>query len=315
MIVSSSPLRVSLFGGSTDNPVFIDRYGHGAVISFPCDLKTYTSISQDKLGSNNYRHNYVINYSRREEVSAMEDIQNELVKLVIEHFDLPPISISLTSDVYSQGSGLASSSSYLISLIKSACIFTGKSMTDHQICDLALKLERVINPNCGSQDPFGCGVGGFKRMDFYRGGEVSYQFISDSIFDMYDMHLVFTGITRNSKNVLDEISKNVDRAKPLLNTVEEAHLAINEGRHKDFIELVNLGWKQKKSVSPMITENDDIKVIDSRLESESNVLAHKLCGAGNGGFFLTFSEKNTIPDSEKYVKISVSHDGVKGISV
>ena len=166
MIVSSSPLRISLFGGSTDNPVFIDRYGRGAVISFPCNLKTYISVSQDRLGSNNYKHNYVINYSRREEVSSLDDIQNELVRLVVEYFSLPPVSISLTSDVYSQGSGLASSSSYLISLIKSACIFTGKSMTDHQICDLALKLERVINPNCGPQDPFGCGVGGFKRMDF-----------------------------------------------------------------------------------------------------------------------------------------------------
>ena len=41
MFISSCPLRVSLFGGSTDNPVFVERYGFGSVISFACNLKTY----------------------------------------------------------------------------------------------------------------------------------------------------------------------------------------------------------------------------------------------------------------------------------
>jgi D-glycero-alpha-D-manno-heptose-7-phosphate kinase len=72
MIVSSCPLRVSLLGGSTDSPKFIQNYKYGTVISFPCDLKTYVAISQDKFGSNK-NNKYVLNYSKREEVSKKEN--------------------------------------------------------------------------------------------------------------------------------------------------------------------------------------------------------------------------------------------------
>ena len=40
-----------------------------------------------------------------------------------------------------------------------------------------------------------------------------------------------------------------------------------------------------------ITENERIKEIDTILHMNPHVLAHKLCGAGNGGFFLTFSKR------------------------
>ena len=106
MYVSSCPLRVSLFGGSTDNPYFVDKHGYGAVVSFTCDLKTYVTISQDKFGFNRDRHKYIINYSKREEVSSVGEIQNEVVRVVLDHFEMPPVQVTLTSDAYSQGSGL-----------------------------------------------------------------------------------------------------------------------------------------------------------------------------------------------------------------
>ena len=53
MFISSCPLRVSLFGGSTDNPVFVEKFGYGSVISFACSLKTYITLHEDKLGYNN----------------------------------------------------------------------------------------------------------------------------------------------------------------------------------------------------------------------------------------------------------------------
>jgi D-glycero-alpha-D-manno-heptose-7-phosphate kinase len=126
MIVSSTPLRISLFGGSTDNPYFVDKFGYGSVISFACDLKTYISISQDKFGQNKHDNKYIINYSKREESKTIEEINNDIVRLVLEYFNVPPILVSMTSDVFSHGSGLASSSSYLISLIKAVAIFLNK---------------------------------------------------------------------------------------------------------------------------------------------------------------------------------------------
>ena len=81
MYISSCPLRVSLFGGSTDNPHFIDKYGYGSVISFACDLKTYITLHEDKIGYNHTENKYIINYSKREETKFIGDIQNELVKM------------------------------------------------------------------------------------------------------------------------------------------------------------------------------------------------------------------------------------------
>jgi D-glycero-alpha-D-manno-heptose-7-phosphate kinase len=175
MIISSCPLRISLFGGSTDNPYFVDKYGYGSVISFTSDLKTYVTISQDKFGFNKDKHKYIINYSRREEVSTIQEIENDVVRVVLEHFNMPPVQVTLTSDAYSQGSGLASSSSYIISLIKACCIFLDEEYTQSDICKLAYELELKFNPYCGYQDPYGCGIGGFKRIEFFNKNSIKYE--------------------------------------------------------------------------------------------------------------------------------------------
>ena len=175
MYIASCPLRVSLFGGSTDNPYFVEKYGYGSVISFTCNLKTYITLHEDKIGYNMQAHKYIVNYSKREETEFIGDIQNELVRIVLNHFKVSPINVSMTSDAYSQGSGLASSSSYIISLIKSISIFNDLQMTDIEICELAYQLELEMNPYCGYQDPYGCGIGGFKRIEFQRGGIVKYE--------------------------------------------------------------------------------------------------------------------------------------------
>ena len=107
MYIASCPLRVSLFGGSTDNPFFVDKYRRGSVISFTSNLKTYITLHEDKLGYNVEGGKYIVNYSKREETKHIGDIQNDPVRVVLNHFGCYPISISMTSDAYSQGSGLA----------------------------------------------------------------------------------------------------------------------------------------------------------------------------------------------------------------
>ena len=252
MYISSCPLRVSLFGGSTDNPYFVEKYGRGSVISFTSNFKTYVTISQDKLGYNKEGGKYIINYSRREEVSTIDEIQNEVVRTVLKHFDMPPVQVTLTSDAYSQGSGLASSSSYTISLIKACCLFFNLSITDNDVCKLAYKLERIYNPFCGYQDPYGCGMGGFKRIDFLGGSSVRYQFLSCTIFDDFDIHLVFSGVTRNSRRILRNVTDNLDKVKPLLKTCDEAYDILMEGKYEKFLYLLGRSWHQKKLTSSII---------------------------------------------------------------
>ena len=81
----SCPLRISLFGGSTDNPYFVEKYGRGSVISFTSNLKTYVTISQDKFGLNKDKHKYIINYSKREEVLIqLKILKMKLYETVLE---------------------------------------------------------------------------------------------------------------------------------------------------------------------------------------------------------------------------------------
>lgn len=312
MYVSSCPLRVSLFGGSTDNPYFVQKYGTGSVISFSCNLKTYITLHEDKLGYNMQGRKYIVNYSKREETEFIGDIKNELVRIVLNYFGCFPLTVSMTSDAYSQGSGLASSSSYIISLIKSISLFKDLYLTDIEICELAFKLEQEINPYCGYQDPYGCGIGGFKKIDFEKGGIIKYEFLSTELFEKYDAHLVFTGITRNSKSVLQDVTTNIDKALPLLKTVEDAHYCLVNKDYKTFLELLNHSWNQKKQTSSLITENKNIQEIDKTLLETKEVIAHKLCGAGNGGFFLVFSEPNTLKIPYESIKIDVESNGVVG---
>jgi len=312
MYIASCPLRVSLFGGSTDNPFFVEKYGKGSVISFTCNLKTYITLHEDKLGYNMQGRKYIVNYSKREETEFIGDIKNELVRIVLNHFGCFPLTVSMTSDAYSQGSGLASSSSYIIALIKCISMFNELHLTDVEICKLALELEQEMNPYCGYQDPYGCGIGGFKRIDFERGGIIKYDFLSTELFKHYDAHLVFTGVTRNSKNVLQDVTANIDKSLPLLQTVDEAYDALRQKDFSLFLNLLNQSWEQKKATSSMITENEQIQKIDQVLSESDEVLAHKLCGAGNGGFFLVFSKPNTLKIPYESIRIDVESNGVVG---
>ena len=210
MFVASCPLRISLFGGSTDNPKFIQQFGYGSVISFASNLKTYISLHQDKVGYNVFGGKFIINYSKREEIDNVNQILNDPVRVVLKHFKVEPLTVSLNSDSYSQGSGLASSSSYIISLIKAISLHKRLDLTPMEICNLAYKLELKINPYCGFQDPYGCGIGGLKRIEFTNTNKITYEFLETELFDYFDAHLIFTGVTRNSQNILADISKNID---------------------------------------------------------------------------------------------------------
>ncbi len=315
MYVASCPLRISLFGGATDNPFFIEKYGRGSVISFTSNLKTYITLHEDKVGFNKEGRKYLINYSRIEEVNSIDKIENEIVRYALDHFDCPPLSITMKSDAYSQGSGLASSSSYTISLIKAIIMYYDISLTDREICDLSYDLELKSNPYAGYQDPYGCGIGGFKRIDFERGGIVKYDFLSEDFFRYYDMHLVFTGVTRNAKNVCKYVTENLDKVKPLLETADIAYDILLSKNYDYFLELMRQSWLQKKNTTPVITENQAIKDIDKVLEENETVLAHRLCGAGNGGFFLTFSDRDKLNIPYDSIKVHVVPQGVSGVII
>ncbi len=279
MIISKCPLRVSLIGGSTDLQEFIDKFGKGSVISFPINLYTYITLNR-----NIYSNNYKINYSLNEETTNPNKIKNDIAREVIKYFNLPPVIMSFNSDIPSSGSGLASSSSYLIACISAACKFIGKNLSQSEICKLALKLERNFNPLTGYQDPYGCGIGGLKKYNFYK-DQITQELVSSSVIDDYNLYLIPTKIKRSSTKILSTLDLNKSHA--LLDLVVKLKSCMNN--EEEFFKIFNKGWENKKLSSPYVATPELLEV-ESNIIQKYNIKGIKLCGAGGGGYFLVFTK-------------------------
>lgn len=312
MIITTCPLRISLVGGSTDHPHFLKKYKRGSVISFPCDLKVYVSIHEDSFGANKIDKNYVLNYSKKEKVKNIKNIKNELIRFCFERLNPGYINCSLISDVYSTGSGLATSSAYLIALIKAICVHKKILINDFEICKLAEQIEKNFNPLVGQQDFYGS-LASFKKINFNFEEDPSINFLSTNVFNNFDMYLIHTGISRKSSHILNSI--NVDKCLPLLKDVEDLEYSLKKDDFDFFHHVINRSWENKKDTSPLICENKNLIEMDLKIKNDKSILSRKLCGAGNGGYFLIFCEKNKenhIYNSFKASKkINISNNGIE----
>lgn len=313
MIVTSCPLRVSLVGGSTDHPNFISNYGYGSVISFPSNLRTYITIHQDVFGSNSIDHKYNIMYSKREQVDNIKDIQNELVRHCFEFLKVEQINCSFASDIQSAGSGLAASSSYLQALIKAVYVMRETHISEFEVCKIAEQIEKKFNPLVGQQDFYGS-MGGFKKINFFKGKDPEIKYLSAKIFESMDIHLLYTGVIRNSQQILETI--DTSKVSTLLEDVNHLERSIVNEDVDLFNTVIKNGWNHKKLTSNLICANPIIEHLDDKLSKSTQVLSHKLCGAGGGGYFLIFSKKNADLNEFNLIKqIQISETGLKYINL
>ena len=298
MIISKCPLRVSLVGGSTDLQSVIDAYGYGGVISFPCNLYTYITLCK------RYDGVYHINYSKTETVKSYNDIQNNIAREVLRYFNIPPVTVTFNCDISSTGSGLATSSSYTISLVKAATTFLNIDLSQHEICTIALSIEKKFNPLTGYQDTYGCGIGSFKKLEFkLKGSEVvvAYNYLPVDVLKSKSMYLVPTNVTRSSTNILSTL----DITKSILLYDDVVQLSQHIKDESKFFNIVNRAWEKKKETSSSIISTD-LDEIEQALRSRYKIEGLKLCGAGGGGYFLVFSEDSIIEGQ----KIDIDDKGV-----
>ena len=184
-------------------------------------------------------------------------------------------------------------------------LFLKLNLSQFEVCELALKIERKFNPLTGYQDSYGCGLGGFKRLNFKNGiskVEVSYYNIPATILNGTSMYLVPTTIGRSSQSILSTI--DTQRSKLLLHTVDELEKSLNN--KNEFYRIFNSSWELKKSTSLDIM-NIELDKIESDLKSKYDIDGLKLCGAGGGGFFLVLYD-GIIPDC---YKITIDNKGVQ----
>ncbi|HHZ97934.1 MAG TPA: hypothetical protein EYN67_20870 [Flavobacteriales bacterium] len=306
MIISKCPLRVSLCGGSTDSPAFIRRFKRGKVISFTPTLYTYSTLHKDVNGFNNFDKQYLLSYSNFEKCSDISSIRNELIKEVLDFFNVPPLKVTLGADVFSLGSGLASSSSYILNLVSGISTLQGLNLNLNDICRLSFCLESKINPFNGYQDPYGCAFGGFKLIEFHEAEAPHITHLPTDIFNEFNFYLIYTNIQRRSETILKSI--DITKSYPLLEEVDALYKYLIESDYINFFKTLNHSWEIKKNISPKIIEGDVLKRLDKALASNKGVLAHKLCGAGGGGYFLAItgkSEEIKLDKNHPYIKIQL----------
>ena len=298
MIISKCPLRISLAGGSTDLQSYLDKYGKGSVITFTPNLYTYITL---KPSTTKY---YRIIYSSTENYLDPDEIKNDIAREVIKYFNLPAVEINFTSDIPSTGSGLASSSSYLIAMINAALAFKNKKLDKYELSKLALEIEHIFNPLTGYQDIYGCVFDQFKKLEFNSTGLSDISYYETSLFELYDMYLVPTGVTRSSTNILSSL--DIDKIHNLMGSVNNIDNYIKSNEYDSIFKEINIGWELKKQTSSEIS-NNKISNLENKL---NNVLSKRLIGAGAGGYFLVIVEKGKQVKNGIPIKIG---DGFKVI--
>ena len=168
MIITQTPLRVSLFGGGTDFPEFFTQSG-GAVLSLAIDKSVYVIVKErfdDKI---------YINYSKKEIVDRVDQIQHELVREAMRRTGVDRgIEITTLADVPSEGSGLGSSSSITVGLLNALYAYQGEPVPLERLAREACEIEiTVLGKPIGVQDQYIAAFGNLRLFTFKPDGSIA----------------------------------------------------------------------------------------------------------------------------------------------
>ncbi len=295
MILTRSPLRISLGGGGTDLPSFYEKHG-GFVLSAAIDKFVYVAVNQPFI------EKYILKYSDTEICNSLQEIQHPIIRESLRLFigEKSKIEISTMADIPS-GTGLGSSGSFTVGLLKALSVYSNHPMHADKLSELACRVEMdILNEPVGKQDQYIAAYGGIRQLEFSNGGEVTVTNLGlnqKTIHDLEDNLLLFyTGISRSASSILrDQVEKSkIDDSSMFDNLQFTKELGLQsrelllQGDLKEYGVLMNEHWVHKKSRSKGIS-ND---VIDKAYEDalKHGAIGGKLVGAGGGGFLMFYAQ-------------------------
>ncbi len=299
VIRSKAPLRISFAGGGTDVPPYSDEHG-GAVLSATIDRFAYCTImpredSEVRVKSLDLARNANWMADGR---YLRYDGNLDLIKAVLNHFDVSKgFDMFLHCDA-PPGSGLGGSSTVIVSLIGAVTEWLNLPLTQYELAKLAYVLEREeLGFVGGKQDQYSAVFGGFNYIEF-RGKDVivtPLRINGDVLNELhYHMILCYTGKTRESANIIKNQQRNyrsgrnveaLDAAKRLASETKDA---LMKGEIRRIGELLDESWEQKKRLAKHIT-NERIDRI-YRAARANGAVGGKISGAGGGGFMFFICE-------------------------
>lgn len=319
IIRSRAPLRLGLAGGGTDVSPFCDEYG-GAVLNATIDLYAYCTIIPTEENSIEIhsldQDQHYLGIANAE--LPLEDRQLLLFKGVYNHIVKNYLNnrpLSFKAFTYSDapaGSGLGTSSTMVVAIIKAFTEWLKLPFGEYDIASLAFQIERnELGFKGGKQDQYAATFGGFNYMEFYKNNTIVNPLrIKKWIIDEMESSLVlyFTGVSRDSGKIISEQIKNTtqnneDVIKSTLKLKESAikmKEAILKGDMSSFADCLKESWEAKKKTSSIIS-NPHIEE-DYNFIMNNGGIAAKVSGAGGGGFMMIVCDPTQKYNLEKQLK-------------
>ena len=293
MIITRTPLRVTLGGGGTDLPSYYEKHG-GVVISAAISKYIFISINRT------FTPDYFLKYSALERVDKPGAIEHPIVReVLLAHGVEPSVEIVSMADIPS-GTGLGSSGAFTVGLLRAIYAMRRDHVSAGDVADEAcrIEIERLSRP-VGKQDQYVASFGGIKTYTFERDGSVSVAPLSVSTETFHDLeeHLLmfFTGYSRAADQVLEEqrTKSTAGDAAMIdnLHFVKELGLrskaALERGDCEGFAALMHEHWEHKKKRSNSMSNSNIDRWYETGLAN--GALGGKLVGAGAGGFLLFYT--------------------------
>lgn len=290
MIITQTPLRISLAGGGTDLPAYYRRKD-GCVFSMAIDKYVYVILNQ------RFDDNIYISYSRKEIVDSVDDIQHELVREAMRKTGVNKgVEIAIMADIPSEGSGLGSSSSLTVGLLNAFYTYRGVMVTAERLAREACEIEiDICEKPIGKQDQYIAAYGGLKFFEFRSDGDVV---VADMPIEKERRELVtrmllfYTNITRKADDILKEQSEQTASHLPFLDGIRQLALdardAVIAGNYDAMGDILRENWRLKRELSSGISNPDIDAMVDRALAGGAG--GCKISGAGGGGFLLTYCQ-------------------------
>jgi D-glycero-alpha-D-manno-heptose-7-phosphate kinase len=294
MIITSTPLRISLGGGGTDAPSF---YAHrpGFVLSAAIDKYVYIAINAT------FTPDYLLKYSAMERVERIDQVQHRIMAEALTLLDIEPgVEIVSLADIPS-GTGLGSSGSFTVGLLRALHAFRHRHIDPGALAELACHIEiDLLGEPVGKQDQYIASFGGLTAFEFHGDGRVDARRLDVSGTTLHALEdrllLFFTGYSRAASSVLqDQKDRSQRNDETMLDNLSETleigrriTKALEDGEVDDFGRMMHEHWEVKRARTEGISNG----AIDGwyDLGRAHGAIGGKLVGAGAGGFLLFLAD-------------------------
>jgi D-glycero-alpha-D-manno-heptose-7-phosphate kinase len=319
VIITRTPLRITLGGGGTDLPSYYEQFG-GFVLSAAIDRYIYVAINRT------FTDDYFLKYSAIERVQRIEDIEHPIIREALRLHPIgPSIELVSVADIPA-GTGLGSSGTFTVGLLRSIYAYMHQNVTTDQIAAEACHIEMdILGRPVGKQDQYAAAYGGLERLTIGPDGTVvaaSLQVSTDTLHDLEEhLCMFFTGYSRSADQILEE--QRVQSSNGRTDMIESLHKvkaiglasleALQDGDTEAFAALMNEHWEHKKQRSATMSNS----AIDNwyQIGLENGALGGKLVGAGSGGFLLFYAKdadqlrRALTSEGLTEVRFTFDHDG------